>query len=43
MKNSKVLCVLGVCALMGLGLLADAPEGGAAQGAPAPAAGARAE
>jgi hypothetical protein len=41
MKNVKLLCVLGLFAVMGLVLLAEQPQGGGAQGPPAPAAGAR--
>ncbi|HKE86409.1 MAG TPA: photosynthetic reaction center cytochrome c subunit family protein [Vicinamibacterales bacterium] len=42
MKNVRLLLlVLGLLAVMGLGLLAEEPQGGGAQGPPAPVAGAR--
>ena len=42
MKDFKLLFVFGLFVVMGLGLLAQAPQGGGAQGPPAPAAGAQA-
>ena len=37
MKNVRFLLVLGLFAVMGAALLADQPQGGGAQGPPAPA------